>query len=803
MAERTELKIEDLIKKYELKTLTARFNPQWKEQKTSKYFDLRLNFTLEQIESANKGDVVVSKNKQGVQITYKMKPSHDVYQVFLKYSDKIFIIDDDDQTETPENIRNEYTFLSKLPYTLSSSKQRPHYFCMIENMPEAFIKDGNKVKVFKKYELDILKFSVERKNSIVHNFIDEIPTIDFSELAPFLYVKTLKTSKPSNSELATIGDVFVFNAEHAKIFISIDGFDSNADWFYIRVLLKSAFGESAREFFHTWSKQSEKYCFESCETEYSRNDFIMEAQKAFNILKSKSNTTGTNNLFEMSEKKYAEWFIENNNNKYKVSNNTFYELNEHNVWIDKCEKSFEKMVFLSNYIEEHLFKPFEKNKKDEFDMFKSIYESNDEELKTLNNSYKNEHKKLVQLKMTIGSTRFCLNVCRQVNELVKDEEFHTKLDRKPHLFAFNDKVFDMSTCEIRDIHPEDYISTTCGYNYPTNGINRDVEAKIREFLKDILNKTSDMFELEHEYGIMDRHEGYDKTDELMLDILASCLYGENMNNHLYIFEGRGANGKSTLQSLIQNTFNNYFKTLGGAYLTASKFSRNGHDSELYACKSARIVCISEIETDCKLKVGFVKQITGDEELTVRELNKSAESFKPQFKAFLIVNDMPEVKLDDGIQRRIVPVEFPFCFKPESDIDPRNNYHKLAKSEMNTLLRSKEYRDTFILMLIEHFKKSFTSSSLKFKIPENVKTTKKNLVEDFDSVIHWIETNYEYTGNQKDFISSKDLYSAYLDTLTDGSQLNYIAFCKKISKSKFPKKSTNTIKGYQCIKKIEK
>ena len=60
-------------------------------------------------------------------------------------------------------------------------------------------------------------------------------------------------------------------------------------------------------------------------------------------------------------------------------------------------------------------------------------------------------------------------------------------------------------------------------------------------------------------------------------------------------------------------------------------------------KGRRFVTMSESDTAGKLDEATIKQYTGGEDITARELYQSAITFKPQFTMWLSCNDLPAVK----------------------------------------------------------------------------------------------------------------------------------------------------------------
>lgn len=65
----------------------------------------------------------------------------------------------------------------------------------------------------------------------------------------------------------------------------------------------------------------------------------------------------------------------------------------------------------------------------------------------------------------LGENRYKNNILKELADMLFDQEFEYKLNKKRHLFSFNNKIYDASTGEIRDGHPDDMLSKTCEYDY--------------------------------------------------------------------------------------------------------------------------------------------------------------------------------------------------------------------------------------------------------------------------------------------------------------------------------------------------
>ena len=143
--------------------------------------------------------------------------------------------------------------------------------------------------------------------------------------------------------------------------------------------------------------------------------------------------------------------------------------------------------------------------------------------------------------------------------------------------------------------------------------------------------------------------------------LGYCLTGTTSEQIIVMLWGQGSNGKSTLMDTISHIMGNYAVGLPISSLMAGdKRSGGGGQAtpDLARLRSCRYVTTSEPETGERFSETMIKQLTGDERLTVRHLNKDFFEFYPQFKVVVSFNNKPNVRgIDEGFWRRIILVPF--------------------------------------------------------------------------------------------------------------------------------------------------
>jgi len=283
-----------------------------------------------------------------------------------------------------------------------------------------------------------------------------------------------------------------------------------------------------------------------------------------------------------------------------------------------------------------------------------------------------------------------------INELqisYNDDYFLEKIDSDRLLIGFENGVFDVGIGKFRPIGPQDFIQKSTQYDFPIKS-----DPKNREILLTMLKSmfvpsialerslTSEgllMGEITDEMKRMDE-EG-EKDFLFCMIALASTLEGGNRFQKFYVMIGDGANGKSVLVKAIKSVFGDYACNIDISAFTQKKSSNNSH-SDMPRTKGCHLLFTNESETTDRLNASQLKNITGDEEITEREMYKTTITFRPMFVPFLLTNNPPRINMDDAVARRIQMINFPFRFFSSEDeigFNPtmKNKTHFLGKDPL--------------------------------------------------------------------------------------------------------------------------
>jgi putative DNA primase/helicase len=121
-----------------------------------------------------------------------------------------------------------------------------------------------------------------------------------------------------------------------------------------------------------------------------------------------------------------------------------------------------------------------------------------------------------------------------------------------------------------------------------------------------------------------------------------------------VWEGKGANGKSTTSSVIRGILGPYVQTAPvEMFLEDDRQSGGAPTPEIARLVGIRIAFASEPNKKRRLDPARIKQVTGGEPLATRELHKGYFEFTPEFTPVISFNERPEIPAaDDGTWRRM-------------------------------------------------------------------------------------------------------------------------------------------------------
>jgi putative DNA primase/helicase len=232
-------------------------------------------------------------------------------------------------------------------------------------------------------------------------------------------------------------------------------------------------------------------------------------------------------------------------------------------------------------------------------------------------------------------------------------------DKDTWLLNVWDGTINLRTGELKEHDPKDMVTKLAPVEYHGESDGKQWQA----FLLEVFNNDADLIDY------VQRAVGY-------------ALTGQTTEDKFFIAYGSGRNGKSTLFGVLQAALGDYAST-ASANLILSQGNYPKQSYDLASLIGTRFVTVYETESDKRLDVATVKQLTGGDMVTAAAKYEKPVTFRPQLKLFLSTNNKPKVdEVTPAIWERIKLIPFDVSFVGREDTGMEE---KLLK-ELSAILR---------------------------------------------------------------------------------------------------------------------
>lgn len=222
----------------------------------------------------------------------------------------------------------------------------------------------------------------------------------------------------------------------------------------------------------------------------------------------------------------------------------------------------------------------------------------------------------------MGDRRFRDRLMKDAADSMRIEA--EKFDTYPYLVNCKNGTYDLETMTFREHKWDDFLTMQTNFEYSLQEIRCP---RWEQFIAEVTQNDKD------------------KADYLQRALGYSIL-GTGKEECMFILHGKTTrNGKSTMLDAVQHLLGDYSTVAPVELICKAERTKNAEapSSVLAKLKGRRFVTMSESDTAGKLDEATIKQYTGGEDITARELYQSAITFKPQFTMWLSCNDLPSVK----------------------------------------------------------------------------------------------------------------------------------------------------------------
>jgi len=418
-----------------------------------------------------------------------------------------------------------------------------------------------------------------------------------------------------------------------------------------------------------------------------------------------------------------------------------------------------------------------------YDLYKNIAKKYELMADNTTNEDEKENLKNISLKFfcigkkLLNTTSFN-NIFTKVRSLMSKDlcQFITNINENPYLIGFENGVYDLLTNTFRDGKPDDYITFSTKYDY-TDVIDEEIQ-------KDIKNILWSAFEDEETY-------------QFILDSLSYALCGnKNLEMYIILYGEGGRNGKGVKSKLCSFTFGDYYSEVKANNFTDPKDNKGGTDSEIYQLKGKRLVISSEPSKTAKLQLNRIKEWTGGDLIKARGLYVESIQFKCQFLIEIQANHPPSTSSykDRANEKRlnVVPYKIDFVEEPIND-----NERKIDRTIKDKFENNIKYRQQFMLMLLENYKKIWDNEKNTFniRIAKQVENATKELLLQNNEFMLWFDENYVKVNDNKLYVKKTGIYDVYK---TENPHVKKNTFYKYMEENGFKLFKLNGIEVYRGI-----
>ena len=670
---------------------------------------------------------------------YKTIKTNNGFHVWTKYNPSI-----KNSTNVLKNYKS-VDFRNDGGFAITS----PTTYKLLDGRTAEYIDMGGEILPFPKFMIPLinaesLKETKKVKKSKVPK-IDE-PKDDVSSISDDSFDdKNFKKDKPKKAKKENKFQIDTIDMDIIKMIdlIDVKYLDDYNSWIKIVYACKNL--NIDKEYIIEISQKSSKFDMETFENVYSYKypAFTIGTIRHFAKLSNEYEYTKLIpfNIHSVSDRFLADLFYQLYGTDYIFQDGFIY-IYHNEAW--ECD---DELLKLKGNIQRKIM-PFIKKKQSE-DMNNAGEDV--DSMKEITDLYNKCYKKLSTTSETnaIATSFKYLISLEQSN---KEDIF----DKKPYIFSFLNKAFDIKTGKPYTILKEDYITQNTKYDYkPYTKEQYDLIAKL---MKQIFPDN--------------------EVRKCYVSVLYSGLIGQQFE-YFIVANGCGRNGKGLINELFYSLLGDmYAYNLPVSVLTTALKSDGSPNPTLSNMKNKRWVVSSEPDdkNGSKLVMSSIKKITGDQILSARQLySKNTEVPLTNTQAMECNTRLKfSGTIDESVLNRIRDIPFVSHFtsdetlwNKEQNIYPVNPIYKTTEFKKN-------HRVAFFHYILDVVFKEIIKSD-KYEIIENNDGTIVNQIPYFPPVIMnrskeycfesdilyaFMKEYYDITNDENDIVKAKEFYNQF-------------------------------------------
>ncbi len=339
--------------------------------------------------------------------------------------------------------------------------------------------------------------------------------------------------------------------------------------------------------------------------------------------------------------------------------------------------------------------------------------------------------------ISIFKNQFKKSVIEESTGLFKRNYFIKQMDKEPHLLGVGNGIVEFNGSEVKLInHYHTYpVSLFTDTNYVPYDENSPYVKTMYKLLRSLVP--------DNEMDALD----------FLLYFFSTSLDWHPKESLFFIVHGGGSNGKSAILELFRRTLGEmYARKMPLSFITDQSRNRSaGADPATMELKGARLVYYSESDRNERVNVAKVKEMTGGETLSARQLYKEQENFKVNCNHIVTTNHRFAIETTEhAVWRRFISYKFKICFKHECD--PSNPFERPRDPKLiDLVMNDKRYQEAFLSILIHYRSKLYEiydGQILKVPRPTIIQETEEYRQSEDIFQRYIMQRVYYYEGRQQ-------------------------------------------------------
>ena len=356
---------------------------------------------------------------------------------------------------------------------------------------------------------------------------------------------------------------------------------------------------------------------------------------------------------------------------------------------------------------------------------------------------------------------------------LKDLSIISKLNNNPdYLPLKNGKKIHFKTLEVVDRTEDDYFT----YESPVNYLDKELKNANKFFSQIMPNENN---------------------REYLRKILGYTLTGRTDARNFFIWYGAGSNGKSLISNLLNKILGEQYTQCDQSIFIKSNKNAGSASPELMALIGKRCGVYSEGESadNIEMNLSQIKQISGEDVLTGRQLYSKMIKFNLYIKLHMLSNFTPPLNAEPAIKERLR-----YIFLDSRFVENPVNKNEFKKDSEYVNQLETIYLDEIFSWIIKGAQIFYNNPIIE--VPQEFQERTNKILSSSDSIKTYIERHITITKNERnDRINKKELFEHYINFCINNSQRCQArtSLFTRLDQLDIP---TGPYNGYDCYKGIK-